>query len=75
MQMLEAPELSQHPPLHWLLQQGSPVPPHDWQVPPAPEQTLLPPEQVEFGKTQVLFAGSQQPSWQAAPVVQHEPPA
>ncbi len=73
-QMLEAPELSQHPPLHASLQQGSPGPPHAWQVPPAPEQTVLPLAQVEFAKTQVLFAGSQQPSWQAAPVVQHAPP-
>jgi hypothetical protein len=74
-QVLVVPWLLQHPPpVHWSLQQGSPAAPHDWHVPPAPEQTLLPPEQVEFGKTQVLFAGSQQPSWHAAPVVQHALP-
>jgi hypothetical protein len=39
-----------------------------------PEQIVEPPEQLSPAKTHVFAVGSQQPFWQAVPVVQHGSP-
>jgi hypothetical protein len=51
------------------LQHGWPAAPHAWQDPLS--QIDVPPLHACIGRTHVLLAGSQQPSWQAVPVVQH----